>query len=223
MKRRQKGERVDRLRFRTRFDDLRRKCARFVADHADDIRTANPTTPEALNDRAADNWAPLSALADLAGGHWLETARQAALELSSDGESENLGTGPQLLADIRRVFHEEGTDRLRSQDVCDRLADMEGTPWPEWGKNRKPISKNQLAVKLADFGIKSRNVRIGYDVAKGYLLEDFTDAFHCYLSESGNSKRYNATASAEPGENAVFGNATPPTCSVSEISHFGPQ
>ncbi|MDB6059021.1 MAG: hypothetical protein JWO95_2865 [Verrucomicrobiales bacterium] len=45
---------------------LRRKCARFVQDHAEEIQSAQPTIPEALNDRAADIWEPLFVLADIA-------------------------------------------------------------------------------------------------------------------------------------------------------------
>lgn len=218
MKRRHKGEHVERLRHKTRFDDLRHKCARFVADHADAIRNADPAIPEALNDRAADNWMPLLTLADLAGGHWPDTARKAALELSGNGEDTgSLGTGGQLLADIRRAFNEADADKLTSQDLCERLADMEGHPWAEWGKQRKPISKNQLAKQLADFGVSSRDVRIHEIVKKGYGLADFGDAFDRYLPESGEPKRDNATAPENPAGNEVSANATEPPCSVSEI------
>src|SRR5205807_18118 len=43
---------------------LRQQCARFVLDHADQIATAKPEIPESLNDRAADIWEPLLAVAD---------------------------------------------------------------------------------------------------------------------------------------------------------------
>ena len=62
---------------------LRRKCARFVADHAEQIAVAKPAIPAQLNDRAADIWEPLLALADLAGGEWPKLARDAALRMSA--------------------------------------------------------------------------------------------------------------------------------------------
>src|SRR4051794_17238632 len=49
---------------------LRRKCARFVLDHSKDIGSARPALPSDLNDRAADVWEPLFALAEVAGGEW---------------------------------------------------------------------------------------------------------------------------------------------------------
>ena len=52
--------------------DIRRKCARWVADHAGELREADPAVPPELHDRAADNWRPLLAIADLAGGEWPE-------------------------------------------------------------------------------------------------------------------------------------------------------
>jgi putative DNA primase/helicase len=36
-----------------------------------------------LHDRAADNWRPLLAIADAAGGAWPERARKAALTLAA--------------------------------------------------------------------------------------------------------------------------------------------
>lgn len=128
MRRRRKDEAAERLRHGTRFDDLRRKCARFIADNEASIRTANPNIPDALNDRATDNWTPLLALADLAGGEWPAKARQAALELSGSDGTETLGTNAQLLADIERTFSDAGIDRLASKELCERLADIEGRP-----------------------------------------------------------------------------------------------
>jgi Protein of unknown function (DUF3631) len=50
------------------------------------IAEARPTLPEELNDRAQDNWELLLAIADAAGGHWPQKARQAALALSGEKE-----------------------------------------------------------------------------------------------------------------------------------------
>jgi hypothetical protein len=44
--------------------------------------------PYGLNDRACDNWSPLLAIADLAGGEWPQRARAAALDLSGAGRDD---------------------------------------------------------------------------------------------------------------------------------------
>jgi len=67
MQRKLPSERCERLRD-IDAETLRRKCLRFVLDHAEAIRAAKPAIPEGMNDRAANIWEPLLAVADLAGG-----------------------------------------------------------------------------------------------------------------------------------------------------------
>jgi hypothetical protein len=52
------------------LDPLRRRAARWAADHLGELRGADPEVPGELGDRAADNRRPLLAIADLAGGEW---------------------------------------------------------------------------------------------------------------------------------------------------------
>src|SRR2546427_12607782 len=75
---------------------LRRQCARFALDNSERIASAKPEIPAGLNDRAADVWEPLLALAELAGGDWPERARQAAAGLTASAE-ENSPMGALLL------------------------------------------------------------------------------------------------------------------------------
>ena len=89
------------------FDELCRKQARFSADHPKTIANANPAIPENLNDREQDNWEPLLAIAEAAGGHWPETARHAAVALSQNGDEQS-SNAIKLLSDIRQIFSERG-------------------------------------------------------------------------------------------------------------------
>lgn len=212
MVRRTKGEKVERLRHDVRFEDLRRKCARFIADNAEIIRTANPKIPPALNDRASDNWMPLLALADLAGGDWPDKARKAALALSGSDDAGALGLGAQLLSDIRQVFMEEGTDKLSSETLSTKLAEIEGRPWAEFGKARRPLSKNQLANLLHEFRISPHGVRIGNTTPKGYDIADFEDAFSRYPASNPIPECNTATKPVVIEENAVFQGATQKEC-----------
>jgi hypothetical protein len=56
---------------------LARKMARWVADSAGALRGSDPDMGE-LQNRVADNWRPLFAVADCAGGEWPERARLIA-------------------------------------------------------------------------------------------------------------------------------------------------
>ena len=80
LRRRRPDEAVEAFRFdRTgRLDQLARKAARWAIDHSDHVRGADPDMPAGIFNRAADNWRPLLAIADAAGGEWPRRARRAA-------------------------------------------------------------------------------------------------------------------------------------------------
>jgi hypothetical protein len=73
LQRKPPGAKVERLRRRDNewCAALRSQAARWSMDHFDKLVDPDPQMPEALNDRAADNWRPLLAIADLTGGNGL--------------------------------------------------------------------------------------------------------------------------------------------------------
>ena len=180
MRRRLQDERIERFRS-DRTDDLNAlnsKACRWAIDHLGALRRADPELPGGLHDRAADNWRPLTAIADIAGGHWPDTARKVAVSLSGDKEDPSYKV--QLLADIRSIFDAQGKDRLPSKKLCRALGEMEDRRWGGWNKNF-PIEPRNLAQLLDPFDIKPHTVRIDDETPKGYLLKDFEDAFQRYL------------------------------------------
>jgi putative DNA primase/helicase len=62
------------------FDGLAAKLARFADDHAQHVRRARPALPEALSDRAQDNWEPLLAIAGCAGPDWVRRGNGGGVE-----------------------------------------------------------------------------------------------------------------------------------------------
>lgn len=185
LKRRAPGEAVKRLR-RDRLaaltHPLRRLAARWALDHVDALREADPNVPSALNDRAADTWRPLLAIADRAGGEWPDRARTAALALSGAVVDDNAGM--MLLADLRDLFEQRG-DHIESETVVTELAKSETRPWREWGKARKPVSVIQLARLLKPYGIQPGQHWDSADNKnrRGYHRKDFEDAFSRYLPD----------------------------------------
>jgi putative DNA primase/helicase len=87
------GAKVERLRRCDNewFAALRSQAKRWAADNFDKLTDPDPPTPEQLNDRAADNWRPLLAIADLAGGDWPTRAREAACLLSGEAPTDAMG------------------------------------------------------------------------------------------------------------------------------------
>lgn len=181
MHRKTKNERVERARVGRMpdVDSTARMVARWAEDIKESLAVADPELPEALHDRAADNWEHLFAIADLAGGAWPERARAVAVALSGDAEREDSSVGVMLLADIAALFSARNTDRLASEEIVKALADMEARPWPELSKG-KPITKSALARRLGRFGVKPKTIRFETDTKKGYKLADFSDAFSRY-------------------------------------------
>src|SRR5262249_5324135 len=70
MRRKLPSEQVEHLRL-DRLEEvntLRRRCLRWAQDMLATLQTTDPTMPEGLHDRAADNWRPLCAIAAVVGG-----------------------------------------------------------------------------------------------------------------------------------------------------------
>lgn len=211
LRRRTPGESVESLRHSdpALWDCLRARLARFASDSAEAIRKAKPIPIPGLNDRANDAWEPLLAIADLVGEHWPKTARNAAITLHGL-ESEAPSVGAELLADVKGVFDDKRAIKIFSADLLNALIADEEAPWATWNRG-KPMSPRQFSAKLTDFGIKSKDIRQGYDVKKGYHLEQFSDAFGRYLSV--DTHLANATPLQPSNDEAcsVADSATTPT------------
>ena len=152
-----------------------------------------------LLNRQKDNWRPLFSIAHVAGGDWPARAAAAAHAASPSGGDQSRGA--ELLTDIRELFAEERTDKLRSAVIVERLIAMEDRPWAEYRKG-KGISQNGLASALKPYGISSITIRPGSgktDTGKGYYLRSFGDAFERYLPRDANVERHTVTTEAAPG------------------------
>ena len=182
MRRKRPDEVIERLRLdqMARFKDLARRCARWAVDNMGKLKNADPDMPESLHDRAADNWRPLLAIAEVAGGDWPKRARDAAKALSvgDDGES----AGVLLLRDLQDLFKERDIDRIASAELVETLIKLEERPWPEW-KAGKPITVRQVARILKPFNIAPEVFRVGETTHRGYNKDDCIDAFTRYLGD----------------------------------------
>lgn len=162
------------------FEVLSEKLARFAEDYRDAVQQARPDLPDNLNDRAQDNWEPLLAIANVAGGAWPDLGRSAAQALSGV-ESPSMSAGTELLADIREVFSLKSSDRISTADLIAALCADDEKPWATYNHG-KPISPRQVSKRLAEYGIRSNTIRIGLQTPKGFLREQFDEAFSRYLT-----------------------------------------
>jgi hypothetical protein len=197
---------------RERFDsrhiereiELCRKLARVAADNKEQLEKCDPKMPDGAFNRIADNWRPLLAIAEIAGGDWPQRAAAAFAKLTNRDDSDAQGIGAAVLADVATIFAGAGMDKLPSAEIVKALAEMEGREWAEWGKSRKPISANQLAKLLRRFDISPRTIKLpDGSTAKGYHREMFDEAFERYLPQSQSPKRNPVTTPENTGDFAL--------------------
>lgn len=137
-----------------------------------------PEIPEALDSRDADKWEALLLVAELAGGHWPETARVAAVAAVAASQANAVvSAGVQLLTDVKAIFDMMLADTIFTGPMLAELKAMEISPWAAL----TPIKMAQL---LNGYGVRPKNQRIGERVAKGYRREYFADAWSRYLPQA---------------------------------------
>jgi len=182
MRRRGPGEQV--APYRTRRDTpalhaLRERLTGWARGHLAELEQAVPTMP--LEDRAADTWEPLIAVADLAGGEWPKRARAAAGALAADAAEQDTDSslGLRLLVDLRAIFADD--DRLDSKTALDRLCRLEESPWDDLRGKR--LDARRLSKLLRPYGIKPKVIRFGEATPRGYERADFADAWRRYLPQ----------------------------------------
>ncbi len=177
MRRRAPDEPVARFRQRTATAE----AETIAYDWATVTVVTDVTVPEALNNRAADGWEPLLAVADAAGGSWPAIARLAAVALAGADEDQ-VSVGIRLLGDLREVFAAD--DHLPTAELLRRLHELEDAPWGDWYGS--PLSARALAKLLGPYRIMPILRRVpGERRARGYFRSDFTDAWSRYLPAPG--------------------------------------
>jgi hypothetical protein len=181
MRRRAPGEHVDP--YRTRRDapplnQLRDHLTAWARQQIRELQHATPAMP--LEDRAADTWEPLIAIADLAGGNWPTRARTAAATMTAAEaqQEEDTSASVRLLADLREVFG--AAEALYTTTILEALHKLEDAPWPDWYGH--PLSTRDLAKLLRPFGVRAKNVREpGGEPRKGYARADLHEPWARYV------------------------------------------
>ena len=160
------------------FHKLCRKFKKWALHSIEVLKGSDPEIPDALFNRAADNYRSLLAISDMAGGDWPQLARDSALKVTAHSADEKT-IKVQLLEDVKGIFDGNDIIFLQAQELADRLNGLEDRPWGDW--YGKALTTNQLARMLKPFGIKTTVKRSGRRVIRVYELKSFKDAFDRYL------------------------------------------
>ena len=157
--------------------ETRAQLTRWAADCGDTFAGRDPDMGQWTN-RAADNWRPLFAIADMAGGEWPARLRRAADAVT--GRAAARATSAEhktlLLMDCRRVFDEAGCPFLESAKLDGALRSLEDRPWAEF-RGGQPISQTLRGRWLRGFGVQGSKSSQG---VRGYARADFEDAWRTY-------------------------------------------
>jgi len=197
LQRRLKAETIERFAHQddAELSELRRRLRRWSMDNADALSGASVSTP--FDNRRADNWRVLFAIADLCSGaeEWGDKARAAAVKLESSTDT----TSPQVQCaiHIKRIFDEDKCDAILSVTLVARLKEDPEAPWAEWNRG-KGLSQKGLADLLGGrrrgqgnrggFGIYSVDVHLPSGVhGKGYHRSQFEDVWARYAPDESGS------------------------------------
>jgi putative DNA primase/helicase len=136
---------------------LSAKAARWAIDVAGALADADPSVPVELHDRAADNWHPLLAIADQAGGDWPAEARRVARTFAGQKQQER-SRSIKLLEDVQEVLADSLRDGFApSEKLIAALRKLPESPWREVSGGRG-LTAHLLARLLAPFGIRARQI-----------------------------------------------------------------
>jgi hypothetical protein len=214
MRRRAPSEAVEPFRRRIAIGEghaLRDRLAAWALLIDDHVRQGWPAMPAGVEDRDADVWEALLSVADAAGGDWPMRARAAAVAFVTESKESTPSLGVRLLADLRTVFGDR--DGMHTVDILSALQEINEAPWAELVAG-KPINARGLSKRLGGYGIKSKPVRIGEKVERGYTREDLADAWERYLPRP-------KTEQVEKGGHGLPGSLIEIVTTVTPVRPFG--
>lgn len=242
MKKRAPGERVEPYRIREAREQIRevsQALETWSAEAVERLEAARPDLPRGVEDRAAEVWEPLVAIADEAGGHWPATARAACRSFVFDGNRREPTRSEELLFDIREIMgHGTDTsrakvDRISTRDLLAELNKLEESGWSAYN-NRDGMTPRELSRMLRHYDVKPIKIRplngiggtvMGYSTYRNDKQDGLIEAWSRYLApvrspESGTS-RTNGTPQVTdpksvPVEVASSGTKDSPTSDVPE-------
>ena len=111
-----------------------------------------PEMPPEVQDRDADVWEALLAVADAAGEGWPERARVASVALVTLAKESCPSLGIRLLGDLRGVFGASST--MPTEAILKALHDLDEAPWGDL--RGKPLNDRGLARLLRPYDVRPK-------------------------------------------------------------------
>jgi hypothetical protein len=192
MRRRAPNERIEPYRRRVtkaEGDDLHARLADWAATKLEDLSQARPEMPAGIEDRNADVWEALLAVADAAGGEWPGMARSAAVAFVTQAQETSPSVGVLLLRDLQALFN--GRSAMTTVEIIEGLCALTESPWSDF--KGKPLDARTLSRLLAPYEIAAKTIRVAGGTPRAYRREDMLDAWQRYLSPQGQKSETSET------------------------------
>jgi Protein of unknown function (DUF3631) len=183
LQRRGPGEHISRFRIRRDappLKELGQRLGVWVASIIEELKDVEPDMP--VEDREADAWEPLIAIADAAGGDWPKRARSACKALCESAEDADQELDTLLLTDIKAIFSDAKQTFISSTELVRKLRAIEESPWDAFD-----LTVNRLAHRLKPYHVKS-----GHNTdrtVRGYHLDSFRDAFRRHIRPDSSKRQ----------------------------------
>lgn len=156
---------------------LGERLGQWAMANLEGLGYARPVMPPGIEDRPADVWEPLLAIADAAGRAWPQWARNAAVAMVADALETPASLGVRLLADVRQLFGDR--EQMATAELLEALNAMEEAPWGDL--RGKALDSRRLAQMLRPYGARPETIRTTTGTPKGYRREGLWDAWQRYL------------------------------------------
>lgn len=183
---------------------LREQLAEWVSSVSPDLSYARPRMPKGVEDRPAEVWEALLAVADAAGGDWPKKARAACSSFVLNSDPGALSIGVRLLIDVRCVLTGHGVAHMPTADLLAELNKLDESPWGTFDDG-KGLSARRLSVLLDRYDVRPVQFKDAGTKLRGYVTwptenprqVGLLDAWNRYL-DSGGTPGTAGTPQASP-------------------------
>lgn len=185
--------------------------ATWMQSQTASLEHARPKMPDGVDDRPAEVWEALLAIADAAGGDWPDKARAACEHFVLKSSSGAQSFGAKLLGDMHRIFGSVAA--MSTADILEKLGKLPESMWADLGG--RPLDPRRMAKVLKAYEVEpvpfrdesGKTVR-GYTTyavdTKEATSVGLADAWSRYLPDDERNERNEGN---EPAQD-LFSNVT---------------
>src|SRR5262249_47601374 len=176
---------------------LRERLSRWASSVEENLRKGWPEMPAGIEDRNADIWEALLAVAEAAGGEWPKQARAASVAFVTSARETEPSLGVRLLSDLKVIFHRK--DQMTTEEILRGLHGLKEAPWSDL--KGKPLNDRGLAQRLRQYEIRPTVLPGG--AQRGYKRVDLHDAWERYLPPLPSPDKHVTSVTGVTDENVT--------------------